>query len=170
MAFVPYGQEAVRGDTISAMLFFLVGYALASIGAWAVVTALEQAEGKGLSLDDYAGLGRKYPLLGIAMAVCMLSFTGIPPTLGFWGKLYLFRTAVEGGYASLALIGLLTSLVSAYYYLRVVVMMYFKPGEPQVAPGVWLTVVAGAAALAVVGLSLVPGLLLDLASQALPLL
>ena len=88
-------------------------YALTSFGAWAVVIALEQAEGSGLELNDYAGLGRKYPLLALAMMVFMLSFTGIPPTLGFWGKFYLFRTAVEGGYIGLALIGLLTSLVSA---------------------------------------------------------
>ncbi len=107
---------------MAAALFYLVAYALTSFGAWAVVIALEKAEGKGLEMDDYAGLARKYPLLAAAMTVFMLSFTGVPPTLGFVGKFYLFRTVIEGGYIGLALIGVLTSLVSAYYYLRVVVI------------------------------------------------
>ena len=131
MAFVPYGNTAVNKDTVSAALFYLVAYALTSFGAWAVVIALEKAEGQGLELDDYAGLARKYPLLAASMAVFMLSFTGVPPTLGFMGKFYLFRTVIEGGYLGLALIGVFTSLISAYYYLRVIVIMYMREGEPD---------------------------------------
>ncbi|NPV75280.1 MAG: NADH-quinone oxidoreductase subunit N [Anaerolineae bacterium] len=166
MAFVPYGQGIVLSDTIAAMLFFLVGYALTTLGAWAVVIAVEKAEGRGLELQDYAGLGRKYPLLGAAMTVFMLSFIGAPPTLGFWGKFYLFRTAVEGGFTSLALLGLVASIFSAYYYLRVVVMMFMRPGEPEARRDPWLVLTAGVSALAVVGFSLVPGSLLNLALQA----
>jgi NADH-quinone oxidoreductase subunit N len=101
------------------------------------------------------------------MLVFMLSFTGIPMTLGFWGKLYLFRTAVEGGYFSLALIGLLTSVLSAYYYLKVVVIMYMKPGEPVVTENLWLNVTAFACAIAVVGLSFIPGVILQYAATAI---
>ena len=69
----------------------------------------------------------------------MLSFTGVPPTLGFVGKFYLFRTVLEGGYIGLAIIGVLTSLISAYYYLRMVVIMYMRDGEPEVRSEPWLT-------------------------------
>ncbi len=90
-------------DSVSSALFFLVGYGLTSIGAWAVVIALEQAEGKGLEMNDFAGLGRKYPWLALTMMIFMLSFTGVPLTLGFWGNFFLFRTAIQGGYTSLAI-------------------------------------------------------------------
>lgn len=167
MAFVPYGDTSAGTSVTGSLLFYLVAYGLTSLGAWAVVVALEQAEGRGLSLEDYAGLGRKYPWLGAAMVVFMLSFTGVPITLGFWGKLYLFRTVVESGFISLALIGLLTSLVSAFYYLRVVVFMYMRTGEAQASRDVWLNLTAVVAALAVLGLSVAPGLLFDLASRVI---
>jgi NADH-quinone oxidoreductase subunit N len=166
MAFVPYGSPLVLSDTIAAMLFYLVAYSLTTFGAWAVIIALEKAEEKGLLLDDYAGLGKKHPLLALAMAVFMLSFTGVPLTLGFWGKFYLFSTAVEGGFLGLALIGLLTSAVSAFYYLRVVVVMFMRPGEPIVRRDPWLNATAGFSAVAIVALSLVPGPLFALAAQA----
>jgi len=167
MAFVPYGNGAVLSDSVASALFFLVGYGLTSIGAWAVVVALEQVEGKGLELKDFAGLARKYPWLALAMLICMLSFTGVPLTLGFWGKFYLFRTAVLGGYTSLALIGLVTSVISAYYYLRVVVMMYMRAGEPQAADDVWVRFTAVVAALAVLGFGFIPGPLLEMAAHAI---
>jgi len=168
MAFVPYGTQYLN-DAVSSTLFYLVGYGLTSFGAWAVVIALEKAEGKGLDIEDYAGLGRRYPWLGLSMIVFMLSFTGIPLTLGFWGKFYLFRTAVEGGYLGLALIGLLTSIVSAYYYLRVLVVMYMKPGEPVAKGGAWINILAVLAAAAVFLLALIPGPILELVSKALML-
>jgi NADH-quinone oxidoreductase subunit N len=167
MAFVPYGNKAVSADSVASLLYYLVAYAFASLGAWAVVIGLEQAEGRGLALDDYAGLGRKYSWLAVPMVIFMLSFTGVPPTLGFWGKFFLFRTAIEGGYASLALIGLITSLISAYYYLRVVVIMYMRPGEPVVQRDPWVVVTAVTAAVAVLLLSLIPTPLFNWAAQAI---
>ncbi len=167
MALVPFGNTNMSQGLVSAILFYLVAYAFTSLGAWAVVIALEKTEGKGLSLDDYAGMGRKYPLLAASMTVFMLSFTGIPPTLGFMGKFYLFRTVIEGGYLGLALIGVFTSLISAYYYLRVVVIMYMRDGEPEARKEFWVTFTAAAAALLVVGLSLAAGPLLNLASKAM---
>ena len=132
MALVPYGNPALSAASVASALFYLLAYAFTSYTAWAVIIALEQSEGKGLLLNDYAGLGRKYPLLGAAMAIAMLSFTGVPPTLGFVGKFFIFSTVLQGGYLSLALIGVLTSLISAYYYLRVVVIMYMREGDPVV--------------------------------------
>jgi NADH-quinone oxidoreductase subunit N len=167
MALVPFGNSAVSPEVVSASLFYLVAYAITSFGAWAVVIALEKAEGGGLALDDYAGLGRKYPLMAASMAIFMLSFTGIPPTLGFMGKFYLFRTVIEGGYMGLALIGVFTSLISAYYYLRVIVIMYMREGEPAARKEFWVRFTAATAALLVVVLSLAAEPLLNLASKAM---
>jgi NADH-quinone oxidoreductase subunit N len=166
MAIVPFGNGKVSQDAVASALFYLVAYALTSFGAWAVVITLEHAEQKGLALDDYAGLGRKYPALAAAMAVFMLSFTGVPPTLGFVGKFYLFRTVLEGGFTSLAVIGVLTSLVSAYYYLRIIVIMYMKDGEPQVTSERWVNLTVGATAVATVVLSIFSAPLFEWASQA----
>jgi NADH-quinone oxidoreductase subunit N len=168
MAIVPFGQGQLTTDAVASALFYLVAYAFTNFAAWAVVIALEQVEGKGLALEDYAGLGRKYPVLAAAMAVAMLSFTGVPPTLGFVGKFYLFRTVLEGGFVGLALIGVLTSLISAYYYLRVVVIMYMRDGEPQVRYEPWLYVTAAATAIGIVLLSLFSGPLFTWATQAVP--
>jgi NADH-quinone oxidoreductase subunit N len=87
------------------------------------------------------------------MLVFMLSFIGVPPTLGFVGKFYLFRTVVAGGYVWLAVIGVLTSLLSAYYYLRVVVNMYMIEGDPEITPNRWLNLIALVGAALVVILS-----------------
>ncbi len=167
MAFVPYSDPAMTGQAVASTLFYAAAYALASFGAWAVVAALEKSEGRGLLLEDYAGLGRKYPWLAASLVVFMLSYAGVPLTMGFWGKFYLFRTAVEGGYVWLAGIGLLTSVIAAYYYLRVIGNMYMRTGEPEAHSDTWLNVLAVGMALAVVGLAFFPNLLLDLVRGAL---
>jgi NADH-quinone oxidoreductase subunit N len=166
MAFVPYGQKNVVATSVAAGLFYLVSYAITNFGAWAVVIALEKAEGKGLELNDYAGLGRRHPALAAAMAVFMLSLTGVPPTLGFVGKFYLFSAAVQGQYYLLAVIGVLTSLISAYYYLRVVVIMYMREGDPETVREPWLNITWGATAVVTVLASLVPQFLFAWASNA----
>ena len=166
MAFVPFGDENIRLVSVAAGLFYLVAYTLTNFGSWGVVAALERAEGKGLAIADYAGLGKKQPMLAAAMAVFMLSLTGLPPTLGLIGKLYLFRAAIEGGMYWLALIGVLTSLISAYYYLRVIVFMYMRDGNPSVTRETWLDLVIGGCAVLTVVISLVPQWLFAWASQA----
>jgi NADH-quinone oxidoreductase subunit N len=167
MAFVPYGNPEVAPVSIAAGLFYLVAYAVSNFGTWAIVIVLEKQEGKGLDISDYAGLGRKYPALAAAMTVFMLSLIGFPPTLGMVGKFYLFRAVIDGGFIWLAIIGVVTSLISAYYYLRVVVNMYMKDGEPTVEREFWLDFTWGLAALATVVLSFVPQALFVMASSAL---
>ncbi|PKM70540.1 MAG: hypothetical protein CVU93_01565 [Firmicutes bacterium HGW-Firmicutes-18] len=167
MAFVPFGDAAIRANSIASALFYLMVYALGSLGAWAVVINMEKEDNVGTEINDLAGLGKRSPLTAAAMTVFMLSFTGIPLTLGFWGKFYLFRTAIEGGFVSLAVIGLLTSLVSAFYYLRVVVKMYFNEGSSEFHWSFWTSCVAIFSALAIVVLSFIPGSLFDLAVKAL---
>jgi len=166
MAFVPFGNPQVMPVSIAAGLFYLLTYVITNFGAWGVVIALEKAGGRGLELTDYAGLGRKHPALAAAMTVFMLSLTGVPPTLGLIGKIYLFRAVIAGGFYGLAVIGVLTSLVSAYYYLRVVVTMYMREGDPEVTAEPWLNLTWAAAALVTVVASLFPAALFDWASQA----
>jgi NADH-quinone oxidoreductase subunit N len=166
MSIVPYGQGDVAPGAVASVLFYLVAYAFTNFGAWTVVIAMEKAEGKGLELADYAGLGRKHPALAAAMTVFMLSFTGIPPTLGFVGKFYLFRSVLEGGFVPLALIGVLTSLISAYYYLRVVVIMYMQEGEPEVRSESFLNLTAYTAAVGTVVLSIFSIPLFEWATRA----
>lgn len=166
MALVPYGQKEIMGDVIAAALLYLVAYAMMNFAAWAVVITLEKAEGKGLELSDYAGLGRKYPVLAAIMTVAMLSFTGIPPTLGFIGKFYLFRSAIDGGFIWLAIIGGLTSLVSAYYYLRVVIYMYMQEGEPVAHRDNWVYLTAAVTGIGMIVLGIFSLPLLNWAYQA----
>ena len=166
MAFVPYGNLDVAPVSIAAGLFYLVAYAITNFGAWGVVIALEKAEGKGLEIGDYAGLARKHPALAAAMTVFMLSLIGLPPTIGLVGKIYLFRAVIAGGFYGLAIIGVLTSLVSAYYYLRVVVVMYMRDGEPETERESFLDFTTIATAIATVVISLVPQFLFAWASSA----
>jgi NADH-quinone oxidoreductase subunit N len=166
MAFVPYGNKDIAPTAVAAGLFYLLAYSVTNFGSWGVVIALEKAEGRGLQIADYAGLARKYPALAAAMTVFMLSFIGFPPTLGLVGKFYLFRSAIAGGFTGLAIIGVLTSLVSAYYYLRVVVNMYMKDGDPAVEREPWLGFTTAVTAVATVALSFVPQILFLLASTA----
>jgi NADH-quinone oxidoreductase subunit N len=166
MTLVLIGQKDLVGNAVSAALFYLMAYAFTNFGAWAVVIALEQAEGRGLEINDYAGLARKYPWLAAAMLVFMLSFIGVPPTLGFLGKFYLFSAVIQGGYVSLAIIGVLTSLISAYYYLRIVVVMYMQEGEPQARREPWLMATTALAAVGTLVLGLASAPLISWASQA----
>ena len=155
VAVVAFADAKLAPTAVAAVLFYLVAYAVTNFGAWSVVIALEQAEGKGLEIADYAGLGRKHPWLALAMTVFMLSFGGFPPTVGFVGKFYLFRVAVEGGFIGLAVVGVLASVVSVYYYMRVVTTMYMKEGEPEARGDGWLNLSVGLAAIAAVVLGVV---------------
>jgi NADH-quinone oxidoreductase subunit N len=166
MAFVPFGNKDIVATSVAAGLFYLFAYVLTNFGAWSVVIALEKSEGKGLEISDYMGLAKKYPALAAAMAVFMLSFIGFPPTLGMVGKFYLFSSAIKGGFTGLAVIGVLTSLVSAYYYLRVVVNMYMREGDPTAEREPWLNITTAVTAVATVVLSFAPQWLFLLASSA----
>jgi NADH-quinone oxidoreductase subunit N len=97
-----------------------------NLGAFAVVQALEKEDGSGTNIEDFAGLFKSKPLLAVAMAVFMLSLTGIPLTGGFFGKWLIFGTAVQANLIPLAIIGVLTSVISAFYYIRVIVSMFLR--------------------------------------------
>ncbi|MCS6925845.1 MAG: NADH-quinone oxidoreductase subunit N [Candidatus Binatia bacterium] len=108
----------------AALLYYLVAYGVMTLGAFGVVLAVGRQGEPNEEVSDYIGLGLRYPVLGAAMTVFMLSLTGVPPLVGFTGKFYIFSAAVQAGYIWLAVLGVLNSVISAYYYIRVVVNMY----------------------------------------------
>ena len=117
----------------TAALFYLLVYSFMTLGAFGVVAAIGEAGEPNETLDDYAGLGFRRPLLGVTMTIFMLSLTGIPPLAGFAGKLYIFTAAIREGYYVLAVIGVLNSAISAGYYIRVLIAMYLTPGAEESA-------------------------------------
>ena len=122
-------------------------------------------------LDSYAGLGFRFPLLGLAMTTFMFAMAGIPPTAGFIGKFLIFRAAVHEGYYWLTILGVLNSAASVYYYLRVIVTMYFreapeKPSVEMLRGGPSTAVATVLAGLGVLYLGIVPGSIVDLAKEA----
>jgi NADH-quinone oxidoreductase subunit N len=164
MALPAAAHEGVAAT--SAALFYIIAYAIANLGAWGVVITLERLEGKGLNIDDYAGLGKRRPALAAMMTLFMLSLTGVPPTVGFLGKFYLFQVVIDSELVGLALIAVLTSLVSAYYYLRVVVVMYMRSGEPEVRSEGFLNVTVWLTGVLTLLFGLMPMPLLAMATQA----
>jgi NADH-quinone oxidoreductase subunit N len=163
-AFVARPQAAAP-----AVLFYLVGYAAVNLGGFGILAALARDGREPVALEDLAGLSQRRPVLAAALTVLLISLTGVPISAGFVGKFYLFAAAVGAGYASLAVLGVLMSVVSAYYYLRVVVAMYMH--EPA-AEDRWAAFPIGArVALALsvaitLGLGVFPGRVLDFARLA----
>jgi NADH-quinone oxidoreductase subunit N len=144
-----------------AVWLYMAIYLVMNFGAFAVVIYL-QGKGEGERIEDFKGLGRKHPVLGFAMMMFLLSLAGIPPLLGFFGKFYLFKLAIEQGHVTLTVIALLTSAVGAYYYLGVVNQMYFKEPTEGEAPalGTLPAFIVGVACLVVlVGTAFGPWLL-----------
>jgi NADH-quinone oxidoreductase subunit N len=112
--------------TAPAIILYMTAYAFMTLGAFAVVTLLEREGERYLDIASWAGLARRHPYLAVCMAVFLLSLAGIPPTVGFLGKWYVFAAAVTRGYVTLTIIGVATSMVSVYYYLRVVYVMFMR--------------------------------------------
>jgi NADH-quinone oxidoreductase subunit N len=119
-------------DGASAALFYLAVYSLMNLGAFGILALLGRDQEERVLISDLAGVGFRHPLLAIAMTVFMLSLGGIPPTAGFMGKMYLFGVAIDAGLIPLVIVGVLNSVVSVFYYLRVTVAMYMQ--EPQGEP------------------------------------
>ena len=116
------------GEGVTSLLFYLLSYSLMTIGSLAVVSVLEAKEDSILLVDDLKGLGRRYPLMAFILAVLLLSLAGLPPTLGFFGKLFLFASAMNQGFYWLTVMGVVSSAVGVYFYLRPIVVMYMTEG------------------------------------------
>jgi NADH-quinone oxidoreductase subunit N len=123
------GTAGVTNTAVQGSLVYMLAYMFTNLGAFAVVMALENEDGTGVMLEDMVGLAKSRPMLAMAMTIFMFSLTGIPLTAGFVGKLLVFSSAVQAGLIGLAVIGVLTSVASAFYYMRVVVNMYLRDGD-----------------------------------------
>jgi NADH-quinone oxidoreductase subunit N len=124
VAFLSAGELGITG-----ILYYLLAYTFMNIGAFALITTLAGKGEQRVTIEDYKGLGYKYPYAAIAMSLFLFSLAGIPPTGGFMGKFYIFSAAIKEGYIGLTIIGVLNSVVSVYYYLRVTVAMFMHDSK-----------------------------------------
>jgi NADH-quinone oxidoreductase subunit N len=153
----------------AAILFYLLAYAVTNVGAFGAIALLGTKDRANAELGDYAGLWHTHPALAALMTICLLSLGGLPPTAGFIAKWYIFSAAVSGGYYGLAIIGVLTSVVSVFYYLRVVVMMYMSErttAVPAAVPRTGLVPLA-IAIVVIFYLGILPTRILDLAAASI---
>jgi NADH-quinone oxidoreductase subunit N len=168
--YVLLGVLAASEEGLWALLFYLFAYSFITLGAFGTVILLERREYAGETYSDYAGLARRSPFLAAMMLIFMLALTGIPPTGGFFGKIYLFAAAVESGWIWVAVVGVITSAISLYYYLGIVVQMYLKESDdetpvPLSAPGLSGTIAV--CAIVTVLLGLLPETLVEFAKASL---
>ncbi len=181
LAYLQTGRDtavATRAEVVGvaaggAVLFYLVGYALMNLGAFGIVTYLSRSrKDEADTIAGYAGLAVRRPVAAAALAIFLFSLAGIPPTVGFVGKFYIFDAVVKADLLPLAIWGVINSLLSVYYYLRVIMTMYMKPSEEGAHDGgSWEAVfAAGVLALMVVALGVVPGTLAELARQTFRLM
>jgi NADH-quinone oxidoreductase subunit N len=165
--YILVGVIAANAAGGNGVLFYIMAYTMMNIGAFGILAMLEKDGGENLTFEECAGLGKRTPLLAFMMAVFMFSLAGIPPFAGFFGKYYVFVGAIQSGYTWLAIVGVIMSVVSAYYYLRLVVMMYFTaesaPRQVQLSPPGLLAL--GIAIVAIIYLGLFPSTIIDVTSR-----
>ena len=165
--FLVIGILVLNVSSISAVLFYLVTYSVINLGSFAIVSAVEREE-NGLKFKDYRGLGLRYPWLAAAMTIFMISLAGFPPTAGFVAKYGLFSVAIAEGYIWLVVIAVLNTLISVYYYLRLVINMYMKEEENALISSFNIIVIGliwiMAAMMIILGIT--PGFLLEITAEA----
>jgi NADH-quinone oxidoreductase subunit N len=163
------GIISANRDGKASLLFYLLAYAVTNIGALGIVALLGTAQEQHDELRDFAGLWRSRPALAGLMTIFLLSLGGIPPTAGFIGKWYIFSAAVQEGHYWLAIIGVLSSVVSVFFYLRIVVMMYMTEGAEIPRPRVPVAAMAGLtfAVVVVFYLGILPTRVIDLALNSI---
>jgi NADH-quinone oxidoreductase subunit N len=163
------GIIATTNTGKAAVLFYLLAYSVTNLGALGIVALLGTPQKPHDELRDFAGLWKSRPGLAALMTLFLLSLGGFPPTAGFIGKWYIFSAAVERGHYWLAIIGVLSSVVSVFFYLRIVVMMYMSEGAEIARPRVPATAMAGLllATVAVLYLGVLPTRVLELALDSI---
>lgn len=168
--FLLLGVAAVSRAGLSATLFYLAAYAFATLGAFAIISLVRDDNGEATKLTDWAGLGQRNPLAASAFALFLLAFAGIPLTSGFIGKFSVFSASVAAGDAVAVVLAVLASAVAAFFYARVIVLMFFTDPTSDsvrvVVPSVFTAIGLGATAAITVILGVFPQPLLDLANQA----
>ena len=168
--FILTGMVAADAIGTAAVLFYLVVYGFTTVGAFAVVTLVRDSAGEATHLAKWAGLGKRSPVVAATFALFLLAFAGIPLTSGFIGKLVVFSAAIDAGAVLLVVVGVVASAIAAFFYIRVIVLMFFTdpaPDGPTVAvPSLWTTVGIGIGVAATIILGILPGPMLELAQQA----
>jgi NADH-quinone oxidoreductase subunit N len=170
------GGSADSAHGIASVLLYLALYTFMTFGAFAIVAMLRKGSIEGEEIEDFTGLAKRQPVAALLMLVFMVSLAGIPPTAGFIGKFYVFMSAVEAGMTWLAVLALIFAAVSAYYYLRLVLVMYMREPDaitadsPRLVLSPTLSIVLACAIAGVVIFGIYPDPLIQLAAQAtLPL-
>lgn len=162
------GIISANSEGLASMMNYMMIYAFMNIGAFAVIIMLRSEGFKGEDITDYEGLSKTHPMASALMLIFMFSLTGIPPTAGFIGKLYLFMSAIHAGYTWLVIIAVIFSAISAFFYLRIVMYMYMK--EPKIAVSLTTTKTTGIAlaltVVAVLVIGVFPSFLIDFARAA----
>jgi NADH-quinone oxidoreductase subunit N len=165
--YILLGVISINTMGLRGILVYSVVYVFANLGIWATVLMLRRHEYAGERVDDFEGLSRRAPLWAFAMIIFLLSLGGIPPTAGFIGKYFLFAAAVQAGFGWLAIIAVLMSAVSMFYYLRLVVAMYLREGrEAEFAITPSLRLVAGVCLVVTLVLGILPSALIDQVTQS----
>jgi NADH-quinone oxidoreductase subunit N len=168
--FLLTGVVSGTASGLGATMFYLLVYGLTTLGAFGLLTLVRDGDGEASHLSQWAGLAQRSPVTAALMGLFLLALAGIPLTSGFTGKFAVFRAAIEDGAWPLVVVAVLASAVAAFFYLRVIVLMYFsppaEPGPTVGVPGLPTTVVLAISATATVVLGVVPGPVLDLARQA----
>jgi len=151
----------------SSILFFLAGYTLANLGAFSAIIAISNKTGSDL-IQDFSGMGKRAPWLAIALTLCLISLIGMPPAAGFMAKFYIFSGAVQQGLLWLVIVAVINSVISAYYYLRVVKVMWFgEPASEEKVPSSGaLRFALAVSCLGVLALGIIPGYIMKLAEAA----
>jgi NADH-quinone oxidoreductase subunit N len=175
VGFILTGVIADNSAGLSSTLFYLVAYSFSTVGAFAIVGLIRNADGvEDAKLSHWAGLGQRSPIVGVMFSMFLLAFAGIPLTSGFVSKLVVFKAAAQGGAIALVVIGVVASGVAAYFYVRVIVSMFFIKATDDtphvVAPGILSKAAIAVCAVITVVLGIFPQPLLDLADQAAQLL
>jgi NADH-quinone oxidoreductase subunit N len=168
--YILIGLAAGTSTGTAGVVFYLTVYTFMNLAAFGIIALIEGENDTNLSIDSYAGLGSKKPVLAAMLSIIMFSLAGIPPLAGFFAKYYVFIAAIKSDLTWLAILGIISSVISVYFYLRIVVLMYFKEGElEEVTPAKSFSGMLGVmiSVLLVILLGILPGSLLDLITSYL---
>jgi NADH-quinone oxidoreductase subunit N len=169
MGFVVMGILAATETGYGAALFYVIAYTIMTLGSFGMILLLSRAGFEAENLEDFRGLNQRSKWYAFVMLVIMFSLTGLPPTMGFFAKLFVLQAALEAGYTWLVVFAVLISVVGAFYYLRIVKIMYMDPpaGEMTLDPRADARWILSATAIAILFFGFMPGPLMDLCARAI---
>ena len=167
--YILIGLAAGTPSGVAGVVFYLAVYTFMNLAAFGIISLIEGENDTNLSIDSYAGLGSRKPVIAAMLAIIMFSLAGIPPLAGFFAKYYVFIAAIKSNLTWLAILGIISSVISVYFYLRIVVLMYFRESEHEIMPTKSFSGMLGVviSVLLVILLGILPGSLLDLINSYL---